>query len=383
MNDLAHEMKNWRHDIHRNPELGFNELRTADKVASRLKEFGIETHVGIGRTGVVGVLKSGSSNNSIGLRADMDALPIQEMGECDHKSLNDGVFHGCGHDGHTAMLLGAAKQLATEGGFDGTVFFIFQPSEENGRGALAMMEDGLFDRFKMDAVYGLHNMPGIKKGHFSIKPGQMMTSEDNFVIEIKGKGGHASMPHMTRDPLVAGAEIVTALQTIISRSLGPEEWGVLSVTEFLTDGARNIIPSNVTISGDVRALDPKVQTRIENRMRDVVRGICDAHNVSGEVQYSHEFIVLDNAGTETNAAVRAAIETVGVERVNSTCETCACSEDFAQFLSHVPGSFILLGAGDGADQPPLHNPYYDYDDDLLEIGASYWTKLVRQQLAPL
>ncbi|MCP5381211.1 MAG: amidohydrolase [Kordiimonadaceae bacterium] len=381
MNDLVHEMKNWRHDIHRNPELGFNELRTADKVSSYLKGFGIETHVGIGKTGVVGVLKNGSSNNSIGLRADMDALPIQEMGESDHKSLNGGVFHGCGHDGHTAMLLGAAKRLADEGGFEGTVYFIFQPSEENGRGALAMMEDGLFDRFKMNAVFGLHNMPGIKKGHFSIKPGQMMTSEDNFVIEIKGKGGHASMPHMTRDPLVTGAEIVTALQTIISRSLGPEEWGVLSVTEFLTDGARNIIPSNVTIRGDVRALDPKVQTRIENRMRDVVRGICDAHNVTGEVQYSHEFIVLDNAGIETDAAIRAAIETVGADKVNGSCETCACSEDFAQFLRHVPGSFILLGAGDGADQPPLHNPYYDYNDDLLELGASYWTNLVRQQLA--
>ncbi|HPF47769.1 MAG: amidohydrolase [Alphaproteobacteria bacterium] len=383
MNDLAHEMKNWRHDIHRNPELGFNELRTADKVASCLQEFGIETHVGIGGTGVVGVLRCGSSRKTIGLRADMDALPIQEMGESAHKSLNDGVFHGCGHDGHTAMLLGAAKRLSTEGGFDGTVYFIFQPSEENGRGALAMMEDGLFDQFKMEAVYGLHNMPGIKKGHFASKPGQMMTSEDNFVIDIKGKGGHASMPHMTRDPMVAGAEIVTALQTIISRSIGPEEWGVLSVTEFLTDGARNIIPSNVTIRGDVRALDPKVQTRIEKRMRDVVSGICDAHNVTGTVHYSHEFIVLDNADAETEAAVSAAIETVGADRVNSSCDTCTCSEDFARFLNHVPGSFILLGAGDGVDQPPLHNPYYDYDDDLLEIGASYWTKLVRQQLATL
>lgn len=381
MNDLMVEMKNWRHDIHRYPELGFKEKRTSETVIKLLKSFGVEAIGGIGKTGVVGILKRGSSDKAIGLRADMDALPIQEMGVSDHKSEHDHIFHGCGHDGHTAMLLGAAKELSSCDDFDGTVYFIFQPSEEDGLGALKMMEDGLFDRFPMDAIYGLHNMPGVGHGEIAVKSGQMMTSEDNFVIEIAGKGGHASMPHMARDPLVAGAEIVAALQTIISRSLGPEEWGVLSVTEFITDGARNVIPSNVVIKGDVRALSEAVQTKIEKRMREIVKGICEAHAITGTVDYTHEFIVLDNTKAETASAIAAAITTVGEANVNGNCETCACSEDFAQFLKHVPGSFILLGSGSGADEPPLHNPYYDFNDQLLTLGARYWVNLVRQLLS--
>ncbi len=380
MTELTKDMRAWRHDIHQHPELGFSEERTAEKIASLLTEMGIETHENIGKTGVVGVLKCGSSDRAIGLRADMDALPIQEMGDVEHKSVHDGVFHGCGHDGHTSMLLGAAAKLK-EFEFDGTVYLIFQPSEENGLGALAMMEDGLFERFPMDAIYGLHNMPGIKQSQFSIKSGQMMTSEDIFVIEVAGKGGHASMPHMTRDPMIAGAEIVTSLQSIVSRSLGPEEWGVVSVTEFISDGARNIIPSNVTIKGDVRALDPAVQKKIEQRMREIVEGVSKSHGVTGTVSYNHEFIVLDNSEKETAAAIEAAKLTVGGSMVDGTCETCACSEDFAQFLQKVPGCFILLGAGDGDNSPPLHNPYYDYNDDLLEIGSDYWVNLVKSQLS--
>ncbi len=379
MTKLDKDMRSWRHDIHKHPELGFDEKRTADKVASILKDLGVETHENIGTTGVVGVIGKGSSNRAIGLRADMDALPIQEMGEVDYKSVHDGVFHGCGHDGHTSMLLGAAAKLK-EIDFNGTVYLVFQPSEENGLGALAMMEDGLLERFPMEAIYGLHNMPGIKQGQFSVKSGQMMTSEDIFVIDIVGKGGHASMPHMTRDPMVAGAEIVTALQSIVSRSLGPEEWGVVSVTEFITDGARNIIPSNVTIKGDVRALDPTVQKKIEQRMREIVDGVSKSHKVAGTVGYNHEFIVLDNSESETTAAIEAAKMTVGEAMVDGTCETCACSEDFAQFLKQVPGCFILLGAGDGDNSPPLHNPYYDYNDELLEIGSDYWVNLVKSQL---
>lgn len=379
MNNIVKDMRAWRHDIHQHPELGFSEERTAEKVAEILKKLDIETHVGIGKTGIVGVIKKGSSNNAIGLRADMDALPIQEMGGTEHKSIHDGIFHGCGHDGHTAMLLGAAAKLVSLE-FDGIVYLIFQPSEENGRGALAMMNDGLFDRFPMDAIYGLHNMPGIKQGKFAIKPGQMMTSEDIFEIEIVGKGGHASMPHMTKDPMIAGAEIITALQSIVSRSLGPDEWGVVSVTEFITDGARNIIPSNVTIKGDARALDPGVQKKIEQRMREIVDGICKSHTVSGSVSYKNEFIVLDNSKAETEAAVEAAQLTVGEDMVEAACATCTCSEDFAQFLTQIPGSFILLGAGDGDNSPPLHNPYYDYNDELLEIGSDYWANLIRSQL---
>ena len=380
MNDLHEMMKEWRQDIHKHPELGFCEKRTSEKVAELLTSFGLEGHTAVGGTGVVGVLKKGSSKKSIGLRADMDALPIQEMGNKDHKSVHDGVFHGCGHDGHTAMLLGAAKYLSEQGDFDGIVHFIFQPSEEDGRGALAMMEDGLFDRFPMQEIYGAHNMPGVKKGEIALRPGQMMTSEDNFVIHVKGKGGHASMPHMARDPLVVGAEIVTALQSIVSRSIGPEEWGVVSVTEFITDGARNIIPSNVIIKGDVRTLDAKIQERIETRMRDIVKGICDGQGVEGTVDYSYEFIALKNADKETEAAASAAIKAVGKEAVEANCAICPASEDFAQFLRHVPGCFVLIGAGIGDDIRPLHNPHYDYEDDLLTIGVRYWSYLVQQQL---
>lgn len=379
MNDIVKEMRAWRQDIHKHPELGFSEERTASKVAEILKSLDIETHIGVGGTGVVGVIRKGSSDRAIGLRADMDALPIQEKGDMDYKSVHDSIFHGCGHDGHTAMLLGAASKLVNVE-FNGIVYLIFQPSEENGKGALAMIEDGLLDRFPMDAIYGLHNMPGIKQGKFAIKSGQMMTSEDIFEIEIAGRGGHASMPHMTRDPMIAGAEIVTALQSIVSRSLGPDEWGVVSVTEFITDGARNIIPSNVIIKGDARALDPAVQNKIEQRMREIVDGVCKSHLVSGRVDYRNDFIVLDNSKHETENAVEAAIMTVGEGMVDGSCATCTCSEDFAQFLTHIPGCFILLGAGDGDNSPPLHNPYYDYNDELLETGSDYWVNLVRSQL---
>jgi len=374
------DMTSWRHYIHQHPELGFQEVNTANKVACLLQSFGIETHVGIGRTGVVGVIKKGNSSRAIGLRADMDALPIQEKNDHAYKSQRDGIFHGCGHDGHTAMLLGAAKFLAEEGKFNGIVYVIFQPSEENGLGALAMIEDGLFDRFPMDAIYGMHNMPGIPIGHFATRVGQMMTFEDNFTITITGKGGHASMPNHTIDPLVIGAEIVMALQTIVSRVVGPEEWGVVSVTEFQTDGARNIIPSTVTLKGDCRGLDPKVQARIETRMRQIVDGICLSHGATAQVEYSQEFIVLVNSENEVNNAVRAAINTVGADKVEGHCTTCSCSEDFAQFLHHIPGCFILIGNGDGETDMPLHNPQYDYKDENLTIGSRYWANLVQENL---
>ena len=267
MKSLQGEVQAWRHDIHKHPELGFQENRTAEKVASLLEEFGLEVHTGIGKTGVVGTLKRGDSDQGIGMRADIDALPIKEANTFDYRSVHDGVFHGCGHDGHTAMLLAAAKHLAESGNFDGTAHFIFQPSEEDGRGALAMMEDGLFDRFPMNAVFGMHNMPGIPAGHFAVKKGVITTSEDIFVITIKGRGGHASMPNRSIDPVVIGAEVILALQSIVSRSVAPEHWGVVSVTEVLTDGARNVIPSTVTIKGDCRAMHPNTQELIETRMR--------------------------------------------------------------------------------------------------------------------
>lgn len=373
----------WRRDIHKHPELGFGEKRTADVVARKLEAFGIETHTGVGGTGVVGVLKRGEGTGSLGLRADIDALPIQEMNEFEHRSIHDSTFHGCGHDGHTAMLLAAAELLAADGAFDGTVNFIFQPNEENGLGALAMMEDGLFDRFPMDAVYGMHNMPGIPAGHFAVRKGSMMTFEDNFVIRIAGVGGHASMPNRTCDPVIVAAEIISALQTIVARSLNPMLSGVVSVTEIHTDGARNVIPSNVTIKGDTRGLTNEAQQLIETRMREIVTHIGKAYNVETTLDYTHEFVVLENTSQETDIAVQAAIDTVGEARVVPDCEPAACSEDFAQMLREKPGCYLLIGNGtEGHHGRPLHNPGYDFNDSVLATGAAYWVRLTENVLRP-
>ncbi|WP_282609337.1 M20 aminoacylase family protein [Pelagibius sp. Alg239-R121] len=378
---IQSEMTAWRRDIHKHPELGFNEVRTSDKVAELLESFGLEIHRGIGTTGIVGVLRKGQGNRAIGLRADMDALPIQEANDFAHRSVNDKVFHGCGHDGHTAMLLGGAKHLAESGDFDGTVYFIFQPSEEDGRGALSMIDDGLFERFPMEAVYGMHNMPGIPAGHFAVRKGSMMTSEDIFVITIKGRGGHASMPNRTIDPVVIGAEVVLALQTIASRSVGPQDWCVVSVTEMLTDGARNIIPSEVTIKGDCRALSSDTQELIERRMREIVSGICGAYGAEGHVHYQQDFVATVNSPAETEAAIVAARMVAGEPAVDPDCPTCGASEDFARMLQKKPGCYILIGNGlEGHCGSSLHNPHYDLNDEILTIGRDYWTKLVETQL---
>lgn len=375
------EMTAWRQDIHKHPELGFNEVRTSGKVAELLEAFGLEVHRGIGTTGLVGILRKGQGNRAIGLRADMDALPIQEANEFQYRSVNDKVFHGCGHDGHTAMLLGAAKQLADSGDFDGTVYFIFQPSEEDGRGALSMIDDGLFERFPMEAVYGMHNMPGIAAGHFAVRKGAMMTSEDVFEITIQGRGGHASMPDRTVDPIVIGAEVVLTLQTIASRSVGPQDWCVVSVTEMQTDGARNIIPSRVTIKGDCRALSPDIQKRIETRMREIVSGICMAHGAEGHVHYQQDFIATINSPAETEAAIAAARTVAGELAVDPDCPTCGASEDFARMLRVKPGCYILIGNGlEGHCGSSLHNPHYDLNDEILSTGRDYWKTLVEQQL---
>ncbi|MDP6993021.1 MAG: amidohydrolase [Woeseiaceae bacterium] len=382
MSDSKDRWIAWRRDIHKHPELGFREERTAALIADLLNDMGIETHTGIGGTGVVGVLRRGSSERAIGLRADIDALPISEHNTFAHRSVHDAQFHGCGHDGHTAMLLAAAETLAAGNGIDGTVHFIFQPNEENGLGALAMMDDGLFDRFSMDAVYGMHNMPGIPAGTFAVRKGSMMTFEDNFVISIKGIGGHASMPNRTRDPVVVAAEIISALQTVVARSLNPMESGVVSVTEVLTDGARNVIPSNVTVKGDTRGLSAETQQLIETRMRELVVNIGRAHNVEVELEYTHEFIVLNNTDRETDIAVRAAIDVVGADRVVPDCEPAACSEDFARMLNARPGCYLLIGNGtDGHCGRPLHNPGYDFNDEVLETGAAYWVRLTGNILA--
>jgi len=377
------QLQSWRHHLHRHPETGFNERRTADHVARVLELLGIDVERGIGGTGVVGTLTVGDGRGAIGLRADMDALALTEAAEGRaHASLNPGCMHACGHDGHMAMLLGAAQLLAQRRDFDGTVRFIFQPAEEHGRGAAAMMADGLFERFPVDEIYGAHNMPGLPVGHIATRVGGLMASEDNFVIRITGRGGHAARPHMAVDPLVIGAEIVLALQTIVARSVDPGQPAVVSCTEFITDGIRNALPTHVTIKGDTRSYAPEVQALLARRMRELCEGICAAHGARCEVDYTHEFAPTLNWAQCVPVAVAAAVEVVGTDRVDDEVPPMMISEDFGAFLRVVPGAFVFIGNGDG-DSPgavPLHNARYDFNDALLPIGARFFAEIIRQRL---
>lgn len=376
------QMQGWRRHLHQHPETEFDVFDTAAFVIQKLTEFGLVVHEGIGRIGIVGQLTKGTSTKAIGLRADMDALAIQELNDFAHKSLNEGHMHACGHDGHTSMLLGAAQELAEHCEFDGTVYFIFQPDEEHGAGAQAMIDDGLFERFPMQAVYGLHNMPGMKAGHMSMNSGGVMASEDNFKIVIKGRGGHASQPHHHIDPLVIGAEILLGLQTIVSRSINPEQQAVVSATEFITDGAVNVIPSTVTITGDCRSFSEEVQDIIEARMGQLVSGICAAHGAEHEYTYERVFWATINSVKETHAAGQAAIAMLGEGQVDIACRPKTISEDFSSMLRVKDGCYVFLGNGiDSVGGCMLHNPHYDFNDDILETGTGFWVTLVQQELA--
>ncbi len=377
----------WRHDFHRFPETGFQERRTSDRVAQVLQMLGLEVHRGIGGTGVVASLTVGQGTGVIGLRADMDALAMAEAapGRA-HASTNPGCMHACGHDGHMAMLLGAAQLLTTRRDFDGTVRFVFQPAEEHGRGAAAMLADGLLERFPMDEIYGAHNIPGLPAGHFATRVGGLMASEDNFVIRITGRGGHAARPHLVIDPLVIGAEIVLALQTIVARSVDPRHPAVVSCTEFITDGIRNAIPGEVVIKGDTRSDDPAVQALLEARIRELCEGICRAHGATCTVAYTHEFAPTVNWAPCVAVAVRAARSVAGADRVDADTPPMMISEDFGRFLQSIPGAFVFIGNGTGdddSDDPggvPLHNARYDFNDRILPIGARWFAELVRQRL---
>ena len=375
----------WRHDLHGNPETGFNELGTSDYVAAALSSLGVDVVRGVGGTGVVGSLTRGDGVKVIGLRADMDGLELTERGDLSYRSQNDGVMHACGHDGHMAMVLGAAARLADEGGFDGTVRFVFQPAEEHGRGAKAMLADGLLERFPMDAMFGLHNWPGIEAGHIHTRPGGIMASEDNFEIVITGRGGHAARPHMLIDPIVIAAEIVLALQTIVARSVDPSKPAVVSCTEITTDGVRNAVPGEVIIRGDTRSFDPAVQAVLEERMRALCEGIAAAHGATCRVTYTHEFEPTVNDPTATAWAVRAAELALGIERVVSDCDPVMPSEDFGAFLRVLPGCFAFIGNGTepGQGGTPLHSRDYDFNDDVLEAGVDYYVSLVRSILLPV
>ena len=375
-------MQAWRHDIHRHPELAFEEQRTAARVAELLTEFGLEVHTGVGNTGVVGVLRKGSGERMLGLRADMDALKIQEQNAFEYRSVNDGKMHACGHDGHTAMLLGAAQYLASDGDFDGSVAFIFQPAEEHGEGARAMIADGLFERFPIDSVYAIHNFPSIETGKFAVRAGSIMAAEDNFEITINGVGHHAAMPHLGKDAIVIGAEIVSAMQTLVSRSLDPLDSAVVSFTEFITNGTVNVVPGHVVLKGDTRSLTTAVQDLIDTTMERIVAGICAAHGASYEFSYQRNFIPTVNTAAEANIAAAVATAVVGPQNVLGDSRPAMTSEDFGYMLQARPGAYLLLGNGiEGIGGCSLHNPAYDFNDEILCIGADFWVALVESQLA--
>ena len=375
------EMTDWRHDLHRHPETAFEEFRTSDFVAEKLEQFGIEVHRGLAKTGVVGTLKAGAGNRAIGLRADMDALHITELNDFDHRSVNDGKMHACGHDGHTTMLLGAAKYLSESPDFDGTVHFIFQPAEENEAGGRVMVQDGLFELFPVEAVFGMHNMPGIETGKIAARVGPQMASADFFHLKVKGVGGHGAMPHLAADPVVVAAEIVGAWQSIVSRRADPIESAVISVTMIHGGDTTNVIPEQVELQGTARAFRPEMQVLIEESMRRIAEGICGAHGLVGEFIYERRYPPTINTGDETKVAMAAAANVVGQDNVDPNVTPVMGSEDFGWMLMEKPGCYVFVGNGTGETGGCMvHNPNYDFNDEILPVCASYWVELVRTVL---
>lgn len=376
MDELHTRLTGLRRTLHRDPELGFQEHRTKARIAEHLRSLGLEVHEG---AGVIGTLTSGTGHRIIGLRADMDALPIHEASQHGYASQNPGVMHACGHDGHMAMLLGAAEKLARDPDFDGTVVFLFQPNEEHGLGARAMIDEGVLDRFAIEEVYAIHNLPGAPLGQVSTRVGQICASESLFEIKIQGQGGHASMPHVGVDAITVGAEMVMALQTIVSRKLAPSAGAVVSVTEFLSDGQRNVLPGTACLKGDVRARLPEDRHALERFMHQITAGIAAAHGVQVEMSFNTEFIETLNAPLPTEAVIRAA-RALQLETLPDRTPM-SFSEDFAHFCAAVPGCFLLLGNGEGgAHGQPLHAADYDFNDALLPIGSDLWAELVRDRL---
>ena len=377
--ELAEEITGWRRDLHAFPELGYDTVRTAGIVADKLRAFGCDEVVtGIGRTGVVGVIRGAAEGPVIGLRADMDALPILEKTGRDYASKTDGKMHACGHDGHTAMLLGAAKYLAETRNFAGTVVVIFQPAEEGGAGAKAMLDDGLFERFGVERIYGMHNWPGYPVGKFMVCTGALMASADRFTITVDGTDGHAARPHLASDPIVAGAAIVTAVQSIVGRNVDPLDAAVVSVTTFHAGTADNIIPRTATLTGTVRTLQPAVRDLVEERLGAVVAQVGAAYGVSAVLNYSRDYPVLMNPEDQAVFAGDVAAKVVGEANVERDMVPTMGGEDFAFMLQARPGAFIFAGVGE--DVANLHNENYDFNDDLIPFGCSYWTQLVESAL---
>jgi amidohydrolase len=374
--DFADEMATWRRDFHENPELNFDVHRTAGIVAEKLKAFGCDEVVtGIGRTGVVGVIRGrhSTSGKVIGLRADMDALPIEEATDVAYKSKVSGKMHACGHDGHTAMLLGAAKYLAETRNFDGTAIMIFQPAEEGGGGGREMVKDGLMERFAVDEVYGMHNMPGIPVGHFAIRPGPMMAAADRFSLTIEGKGGHAARPHESVDPVLVGAHLITALQSIVSRNVDPLESAVISVCSVHAGEAFNVIPQTATLLGTVRTLTDEVRDLCETRIRAVTENICAAFGARVTIHYNRGYPVTLNDPEKTEFMARVAQAVAGEAAVDTTVAPLMGAEDFSYMLLERPGAYIFVGNGDTAG---VHHPAYDFNDDASPYGVSLWAKII-------
>ncbi len=378
--DLAGEIAGWRHDFHAHPEVLYEVHRTAARVAELLESFGVDDlATGVGRTGVVGVIHGNRPGKMIGLRAELDALPMTEATGLAHASQNEGRMHACGHDGHTAMLLGAAKYFAETRDFAGSVALIFQPAEEGGAGGRAMAEDGLFTRWPIEEVYALHNMPGVPLGHFATRPNAIMASADTFEIVIEGRGGHAAWPHATADVVVAAGQIITALQSIVSRETNPLLAAVVSITQMEAGSTHNVMPDRARLAGTLRALDPDVRVHVEKRLIEIAEGVAWALNVKARVHVDHICGVVVNDPSRTALCARVAGELAGRDKVDATMVPLMGGDDFCYLLDHRPGGYVFVGNGDTSG---LHTVTYDFNDDLIPIGVSYWVRLVQAASSP-
>jgi len=373
-----------RRDIHKHPEMGYKEYRTSDLVAEQLSSWGYQVTRNLGGTGLVGQLRKGTGSKTIGIRADMDALPINEATGLPYASCNVGIMHACGHDGHTAMLLAAAKHIAQNGVFSGTVNLIFQPAEEGLGGAKKMMEDGLFQQFPCDAIFAMHNMPGLPQGHLILRDGAAMASSDNVTITLDGTGGHGAMPHVAADPVVAGSAIVMGLQTIVSRNVDPQHMAIITVGAFNAGVANNVIPQSATLRLSVRSLDREVRVLLEKRICELVHAQAQSYGVRAHIDYQRGYPVLVNHLHETDLARAVAEELVGADQVQRQGRALTGSEDFAFMLEQVPGSYVLIGNGDAANGGHgacmVHNPGYDFNDDNVAVGSAFWSLLVERFL---
>lgn len=378
----AASVVSWRHRLHQIAETAFAEDRTAEFVTEVLQSLGIDATTGVGGTGVVGTFTRGASEKSVGLRADMDGLPLEESTGLPYASQHEGSMHACGHDGHMAMVLGAAAALARQQDFEGTVRFVFQPAEEPGKGARTMIDDGLLDRFPMDAIFGLHNIPGLPAGHLATRTGAIMAGEDNFTITVTGRGGHASAPHLVIDPLVVSSQIILALQSIVSRTIDPLESAVVSCTNLTTDGARNAIPTTVRITGDTRNFDDASSELIESRIREIAEHTAHAHGAAAEVVYTREFGTTVNHPAATAQAAAAARVAAGDDRCDPEAAPIMGSEDFGIYAKHIPANFTLIGNGTAGSPggTPLHSHDYDFNDAILPTGVHYYQNLICEVL---